>query len=156
EDDDLVSIRASTDDTILAVALGDGTAAGLYASDVAVFDARVAGLYGLEAEDSMVPRELPDERVAGLLTQAEWLNGNPSPATRGNGIVDRLLCLSLGGDDAIEPVREAASSDTTRREEYLASVEAAPCWGCHQYMAPTGLTLEHFDASGRYRTKDNG
>src|SRR5690606_31945384 len=33
EDGDLVSIPASVDETILAVALGDGTAAGLYASD---------------------------------------------------------------------------------------------------------------------------
>jgi hypothetical protein len=31
-----------------------------------------------------------------------------------------------------------------------------PCKGCHQIMDPIGLSLENFDAVGRWRTMDSG
>jgi len=30
------------------------------------------------------------------------------------------------------------------------------CQSCHKVIDPLGLALEHFDATGRYRIKDNG
>jgi hypothetical protein len=44
----------------------------------------------------------------------------------------------------------------TTREKIAQHAADPTCNGCHQFMDPLGLALEHFDALGAYRTTEYG
>ncbi len=156
----LQSTLESTERTLDYVLFEPGARlSALYSGDQAVIDAELAAHYGVPApEDEWSVVQLPEPRRAGLLGQAFWLNANHHPATRGAVILDSLRCLTVPFPPAnlAGPPREQSFTDRTRREEYLSSVADPTCASCHTLIAPVGLTFEHFDGWGDYRTTDNG
>jgi hypothetical protein len=56
------------------------------------------------------------------------------------------LMETSGADGKIPPLRE-------RMEKHRA---APQCAGCHRVMDPIGFALENFDATGRWRAKEDG
>jgi hypothetical protein len=44
----------------------------------------------------------------------------------------------------------------TTRQRVVLQTKSSNCMMCHGIINPLGFTLEHFDAVGRYRDKDNG
>ncbi len=131
----------------------------LYSGDQAVANAELATFYGIPTpDDEWGIVQLPEPRRVGLLGQAFWLNVNHHPATRGTVVMNSLRCLGVPPPPpGLEgPPREEPATDVTRREQYLAELADPACFACHALFDPVGLTFEHFDAWGEYRTTDNG
>lgn len=113
-----------------------------------------------------VPYEYSEDHMRiGLLGQATFLSlfshpGASSPTLRGKAVREHLLCQTIPpppGDVDFSLVRNADHPDFKTVRDRLAQHRDNPtCAGCHMLMDPIGLALEIFDASGVYRTTENG
>lgn len=113
-----------------------------------------------------VPYKYPEDHVrVGLLGQATFLSlfshpGASSPTLRGKAVREHLLCQTIPpppGDVDFSLVRNADHPDLkTVRDRLTQHRDNPTCAGCHMLMDPIGLALEVFDASGVYRTTENG
>jgi hypothetical protein len=80
-----------------------------------------------------------------------------SPVKRGKYVLENIL-----GTPPPEPppdvpsLGEAGNNSGTLREQLERHRKDAICASCHKAMDPIGFAFEHFDAIGRYRTRDNG
>jgi hypothetical protein len=83
--------------------------------------------------------------------------GRTSPTKRGKFIRESLLCQAV---PAPPPNVDTSLPDTsdarTLREKLTEHRENPSCAGCHTLMDPIGLSLEHFDGIGAFRTTENG
>ncbi|MBL4685298.1 MAG: DUF1588 domain-containing protein [Nannocystaceae bacterium] len=123
----------------------------------------LAALYGIagEFDDELVAVELSaDSPRSGLLSSAAFLSvmSHPaltSPAARGRFVTERLLCLSIppppASVDTTVPPPEKAE---TKRDRFSRHTTDPTCAACHQMMDPMGLSLEEFDAIGRFRREE--
>jgi hypothetical protein len=102
---------------------------------------------------------LPDAR-AGLLTRAAFLSTHAyaaasSPVRRGVFVLQQVLCQDLVQPQNVVAKdfdKETSEGGTVR--DRLAKHRNDPfCTGCHSKIDPIGLSFEHFDAIGRYRTE---
>ncbi len=81
-----------------------------------------------------------------------------SPVIRGTWILQNLL----GSPPPVPPpdvpgLEERPTATAKSVRERLQQHRSSPgCAGCHQIMDPIGLSLEHFDAIGMWRTHDEG
>ncbi|NKB32738.1 MAG: DUF1592 domain-containing protein [Pseudomonadales bacterium] len=113
-----------------------------------------------------VSYEYPQDHVrVGLLGQATFLSlfshpGASSPTLRGKAVREHLLCQTIPpppGDVDFSLVRDTDNPDfKTVRDRLTQHRDNPTCAGCHMLMDPVGLALEVFDASGVYRTMENG
>src|SRR6185369_3309859 len=104
------------------------------------------------------------QRAAGLLTQASYLTvtsqrDRTSPTKRGKWISENLLCVIIPPPPPQIPqlppqVTTAPTSVRERLEQHRQ--KGSTCNGCHQYIDPLGLAMEHYDTVGRWRDTDNG
>ncbi len=128
----------------------------------------LAALYGVDAPGAgpitFVPVELPgDGARAGILTLGAFLTMNArqiqtSPTLRGRYLRERVLCQQVPDpppdiDTDLEP---PDGEPKTVREQLEEHRENPACAACHAFIDPPGLLFENFDASGVYRTTDNG
>jgi len=51
-------------------------------------------------------------------------------------------------------ILESPDIGGTRRQNLDAAIAEPNCRGCHEFLDPFGLALEHFDALGEYRTTE--
>jgi hypothetical protein len=137
----------------------------VFDSRVAYMNPELAALYGSKVSSSALTRvELPsDAPRLGLLGKPAFLalashNVDTSPTLRGKYIRERVLCESIPAPPAnVVPVLgEPDPNAPTMRDRLRAHATDPSCSGCHKQMDPLGLSLEHFDAVGRYRATDNG
>jgi mono/diheme cytochrome c family protein len=81
-----------------------------------------------------------------------------SPVIRGTWILQNLL----GSPPPVPPpdvpgLEERPTATARSVRERLQQHRSSPaCAGCHQIMDPIGLSLEHYDAIGRWRSEDEG
>lgn len=127
----------------------------------------LAALYGVDVagpdDGSLVPITLPEER-AGLLGTAAISaifasQKEGSPTLRGKFIRQVLLCQAMPSPppDVSTTLEDPPPGQVlTKREKLIRHQEQPSCAGCHALMDPLGLTLESYDAIGRYRTMDQG
>ncbi|HEY6509868.1 MAG TPA: DUF1592 domain-containing protein [Vicinamibacterales bacterium] len=126
---------------------------------------RLARHYGIPNVYGPDFRRVPVSHDArrGLLGHGSLLlvTSNPnrtSPVIRGKWILENLLGNPppLPPPD-VPPLEEkptaGAASVRARIEQHRAN---PACAGCHKIMDPIGLSLENFDAVGRWRTTDEG
>lgn len=122
-------------------------------------DDRLAAHYELEGA-SFERVSLDRTGRAGLLGQASILTvtshpDRTSPVNRGKWVLEQMLCSEPpppppGVEGDIDGGAEGGSV-----REQLEQHRADPsCAACHQAMDPIGLSLEHFDAAGRWRERD--
>ncbi len=79
-----------------------------------------------------------------------------SPIHRGVFLSRNIVGLTLKNPSVAVAFEEAKFDPTlTMREKVADLTKAASCQGCHSHINPLGFSLEHFDAVGRWRTKDN-
>jgi hypothetical protein len=137
-----------------------------------VFDSRVAyvnqplaALYAQPMAAAALTRvELPDSaQRTGFLGKPAFLaltshNIETSPTLRGKYVRERVLCESIPAPPAnVVPVLSEPDPDApTMRDRLRVHATDPACATCHTLMDPLGLALEHFDALGRYREKDQG
>jgi Protein of unknown function (DUF1592)/Protein of unknown function (DUF1588) len=121
--------------------------------------ARYYGWPGVEG-DALRPFALDETRYAGLLTMPAWVTraSGPSsthPSVRGWWVARGLLCHPIPPEP--EGVKPAPSPPGITKREWLSQhAAAAVCAGCHLFVDPPGLALEHLDPLGRYRDDDQG
>jgi hypothetical protein len=171
------SVYEGLDDTLRASMVGDvldtieeftfgtnGDFRELFTTRVAFVDSKLAGLYGLAAGTAKgrVELQASTPRV-GLLGKPAFLAANAhadttSPTLRGKYVRERLLCQSIPAPPPnVVTVLPAQNPNAfTMRDRLKAHSESAACASCHTLMDPIGLSLEHFDAIGRYRADDRG
>jgi hypothetical protein len=115
--------------------------------------------------DEMRYVDLPkDSFRGGVLTQGSTLvvTSNPdrtSPVKRGLFILENLLGTPPAAPPpnipALEDVEPGTNRKLSLRETLAIHRENALCSSCHKHMDPLGLSLENFNALGRFRTIDS-
>ena len=139
----------------------------LLTADYTFVNGRVARHYGLPGVNGPQFRRvaLPEQR-RGILGHGSVLTltsiaDRTSPVQRGKWIMEVLL----GSPPPAPPPNVPALEDTkgtsdgkvlSVRERMEVHRQNPACQSCHKVIDPLGLALEHFDATGRYRIKDNG
>jgi hypothetical protein len=101
---------------------------------------------------------------AGVLTQASILaaTSNPnrtSPAKRGKWILESILdAPPAPPPSGVEALKEGSPSEAahTLRERMERHRSDPRCASCHGRMDPLGFALENFDATGAWRTHEDG
>jgi len=136
----------------------------LFTTRVAFVETKLAAIYGLPTVASATRVELPlSANRTGLLGKVAFLAANAhtnttSPTKRGKYVRERLLCLSIPAPppEVATVLPEPDPSAPTMRDRLKVHSQNVSCAGCHKLMDPIGLSLEHFDAVGRYRADDQG
>lgn len=134
---------------------GSGLIPELFTSRAAKVDAELARFYGLSAQQTGQV-ELPAAQRAGLLTRAVFVGTHGPPPTRGDFVLNRVLCSPVPPPPVVPPDPTTLGKFNTRREMFEAHAGLACAKGCHTILDPVGFPFEHYDDSGRYRTEDNG
>jgi hypothetical protein len=134
----------------------------------------LAAMYGVplvETTDNARPmRWLPytypegDPR-AGILSQASFVAlhsgaGRTSPTDRGKNFRLNILCQVVPPpppDIDFTLIQDISNPKFKTVRDRLEAHRTNPtCAGCHRLMDPMGLAFENFDASGGFRTTENG
>ena len=124
----------------------------------------LAGFYGMKGitGDSFQKVDLDAGQRAGLLTHASLLAAKSgpdqsSPILRGVFVREQMFCQPLPQPpvtvDANPPELNPA---LTTKERFAAHRNDPSCEGCHRLIDPIGFGFERYDATGAYRTTENG
>ncbi len=158
------SMVEETHHFLAAIVREDRSVLQLLDSETTFVNERLAKHYGLSGIEGGHFREVdwPDDRRGGLTGMASilFVTSFPlrtSPTLRGAWILDALLgdppppppenVGTLPADD-----RELKSETLRQRLELHRKSEA--CAACHARIDPLGFALEHFDAMGKFRERD--
>jgi cytochrome c551/c552 len=137
---DLLTADYTYVDELLAKHYGMSNIAGARFRRVQVTDPNRYGLLGRGAILTMTSLANRTSPVARGKYVLEVLLGAPPPQPPGN----------------VPPLKEAVNNEAvvTVRERMEEHRKNPTCAGCHKIMDPIGLTLENFDATGRWRVND--
>jgi Protein of unknown function (DUF1592)/Protein of unknown function (DUF1588)/Protein of unknown function (DUF1595)/Protein of unknown function (DUF1587)/Protein of unknown function (DUF1585) len=118
------------------------------------------------APDEWQPYVFPaSDPRAGILTQVAFTAlhspaGRSSPTIRGKSLREVILCQKVpsppGDVDFSKFELASARGDATARVRLSVHATVPTCAGCHKIMDPLGLSLEHFDGAGEFRSTDHG
>jgi hypothetical protein len=138
----------------------------LLTADYTFVNDRLARHYGMEGIYGSQFRKVPitDPNRRGLLGQASILTitsypNRTSPVLRGKWVLENVLGTPAPAPPPKVPAlaeNEAGKAARTLRERLAAHRINPVCSTCHDIMDPIGLSLEHFDAIGRWRTREPG
>ena len=156
-------IRSVVNDVVFQ---GDGKVSDLFTAPYTYLNNVLGKFYGVSGLTSTFTRADQATRgarpAAGILTAGGILatyadEDNTSPTKRGKFIREAMLCQTLPPPPPnANPVPPVAQPNQTRREAMINHATDATCASCHQLMDQIGFGLEGFDASGTWRTTDNG
>jgi hypothetical protein len=119
----------------------------------------VAGVYGSRFRKVT----LPDDSRRGLLGHESVLTvtsrpNRTSPVLRGKWILENILGITPPPPPAnVPPLEESTAGERTvlaMRARMAQHRRNPACANCHSAIDPSGLALEHFDATGRWRAVD--
>lgn len=137
-----------------------GTLNELLTSREASVSPALAMLYGVAApatNPGIVT--LPADQRAGILTRAGLMASRAEANTtsvvfRGLQVARGMLCVETPPPPASIAAQIQALKAEVLTERQRAEKRAAtqPCSGCHSYFDPFGVTFEHYDTVGKYRT----
>jgi mono/diheme cytochrome c family protein len=144
----------------------DRSVLNLFDADYTFLNERLARHYGIPGIYGSDFRRVTvdDPARRGILGQASVLTvtslpTRTSPVMRGKWILTNLLGMEPHPPPpAVEGLKENSPAEKPRslRERLEAHQKSPVCASCHRMMDPIGLSLENFDAIGRWRTKDEG
>lgn len=123
---------------------------------------RLASFYGLntDATDDFVKVSLDPGQRSGVITHPYLLSAfsyqkSTSPIHRGVFLTRNIVGRSLKSPPVAVAFKDADfSPDLTMREKVVELTRPQACQGCHSVINPLGFSLEHYDAVGRFRTKE--
>ncbi len=146
----------------------DHNALDLLNADYTFVDERLARHYGIpNIYGSQFRRvTLPGNDRRGLLGQGSILlvtsvSNRTSPVARGKWVLENIL----GSPPPLPPPNVPALEDTGKtggpapvsvRQKMELHRSNPVCAACHKIMDPIGFSLENFDLTGKWRTKDEG
>lgn len=123
----------------------------------------VAVLYGAKPAASPDTASIaldPTQRL-GIFSQPAVIASHSGPTDtrpikRGVFWVRKIMCMEMGGVPPGLDISLKAIGPTTERNRIQNTTRLPACVGCHKLIDPLGFFQEHYDALGRWRTKDNG
>ncbi|HZH04924.1 MAG TPA: DUF1592 domain-containing protein [Myxococcaceae bacterium] len=140
---------------------GNGRLAALFSAPFTFASEKQASIYGLEGVTGRELRRvlLPPGKRSGILTQVAFLAKNATgseshPVRRGVTVLEKVLCTHLPVAPDVLPEVKPASADVTTRERFAEHSSNSCARGCHDRIDPLGFSFEHYDAVGRFRTRD--
>ena len=145
----------------------DRSVTDLLTADYTFLNERVAthygvpGIYGDHFRRVALPAGSPRAGVLGhgsILTVTSYAT-RTSPVLRGKWILENLLGTPPPPPPPnVPPLEESASSTDvmSMRERMVAHRQNPACAVCHRIMDPAGLSMENFDAIGRWRDAEGG
>ncbi|MSU25103.1 MAG: DUF1592 domain-containing protein [Opitutus sp.] len=136
----------------------------LLRADYLVANERLAKFYGLPPPP---PGEFarvatPAGQRAGVLTHPYLLAAlsyktSSSPIHRGVFLTRSIVGRALKPPPMAQVFDEASfEPGMTMREKVVRLTRSENCQGCHAVINPLGFSLEWYDATGRFRTEENG
>ena len=140
----------------------DRSVTDLLTADYTFLNERVAthygvpGIYGDHFRRVALPAGSPRAGVLGhgsILTVTSYAT-RTSPVLRGKWILENLLGTPPPPPPPNVPPLEESTSSTgvmSMRERMVAHRQNPACAVCHRIMDPAGLSMENFDAIGRWR-----
>ena len=159
------AFRRETELLFDSVLREDRSTLGLLAADYTFVNERLARHYGIpNVRGSHFRRVALDDAARGgllghgsILTVTSYAN-RTSPVNRGKWVLENIL-----GTPPPPPPPDVPELETAEGAEPLSMREAMEqhranpvCASCHRLMDPLGLSLEHFDAIGRWRDREAG
>ena len=171
-DDNLrLAMRKEAELFVGAVVREDRSVLDLLDANYTFVDERLAkhygipNIYGSNFRRIELPPELDMRR--GLLGKAslETISSQPqrtSPVGRGKTIMQIFLGVSPPDPPPNVPaLKDQASAvhggaKPTMRQQMEMHRKVEPCASCHKIMDPIGFSMENFDATGKWRTTDDG
>jgi cytochrome c553 len=135
----------------------------LLLADNLFLNGRLAKFYGAEvpADAGFASVKLDPAKRAGVITHPYLMaafsyTGETSPIHRGVFLMRGVLGRALRPPpEAFTPLPAELHPSLTTRERVALQTKETACISCHGVINPLGFSLEHFDAVGRYREKDN-
>ena len=142
----------------------NGTVLELLDTDFTYVNKRLAQHYGMDANMGRRLKrvQLNGKHRGGILTHASilTLTSNPtrtSPVKRGKWILENLLGEEPKFPDPdVVPLEDQTELTGTLRERMEQHRSNPACAACHLKMDALGFSLEHYDAVGKWREKDEG
>ncbi len=123
----------------------------------------LAPIYGLKVAgaDSSKPASLDPAQRLGIFSQPAVIAShsgptNTRPVKRGVFWVRKIMCMELEPPPPGIDLTLYEDANTTERQRIEQVTAKKACIGCHKLIDPLGFFQEHYDALGRWRTKDNG
>jgi hypothetical protein len=135
----------------------------LLLADYLMLNPRLAKYYGVAGpeKDEFQPVKFDPAQRAGIFTHPLILTAfsyhkSTSPIHRGVFLTRNVLGRFLKPPPmAIEFMDDRFDPSLTMREKVTELTGKTACMGCHATINPLGFSLEHYDATGRWRTTDN-
>jgi hypothetical protein len=123
---------------------------------------RLARFYGVETNetDDFVKVSLDPKQRSGVVTHPYLLAAfsypkSTSPIHRGVFLTRNIVGRALKPPPMAVAFNEAEfAPNLTMREKIAELTRPQACQGCHSVINPLGFSLEHYDAVGRFRTRD--
>ena len=160
------ALRRETELFFESIVREDRSALDLLTADYTFVNERLArhygmpGIYGSHFRRVALP---PDSPRGGLLGQGSVLAvtgyaTRTSPVVRGKWVLENLLGTPPPPPPPNVPPLSEEKSDAvlSMRERMIEHRRNPVCAACHALMDPVGLSLENFDAIGRWRTLTDG
>jgi Protein of unknown function (DUF1592)/Protein of unknown function (DUF1588)/Protein of unknown function (DUF1595)/Protein of unknown function (DUF1587)/Protein of unknown function (DUF1585) len=142
---------------------GDARIEVLLGGSHSFVNARLAAHYGIPAPagDEFARVELDPTRYRGLLSKPVLMSiashdQRTSPTLRGKLVRTRMFCQNLPPPPPGVVSTVPALGELSTREWVQQRLDNPTCAACHEKMDPIGLAFEQFDATGRYRTEEDG
>ena len=161
------SFRRETELLFQSVLEEDRSVVDLLTADYTFANERVArhygfsGVYGDHFRRVDLPAGSPRAGLLGhgsILTVTSYAT-RTSPVLRGKWILENLLGTPPPAPPANVPPLDETRSNTrivSMRERMEAHRQNPQCAVCHRIMDPAGLSMENFDAIGRWRDAEGG
>jgi hypothetical protein len=160
------AFREETERLFESILREDRNVLDLIKSDYTYLNERLAKHYGIPHVYGSRFRRVPLEKGSqrgGLLRQASILTvtsyaTRTSPVLRGKWVLENIIGTPpLPPPDDVPALKDNTVAANLSVRERLAQHRANPaCASCHNLMDPVGLSLENFDAVGRWRDLEDG
>ena len=125
---------------------------------------RLANFYGVttNADDDFVKVSFDPKQRSGVVTHPYLLAAfsyqkSSSPIHRGVFLTRNIVGRALKPPPMAQVFKdEDFAPNLTMREKVAQLTRPTACQSCHSVINPLGFSLEHYDAVGRFRTKEGG
>ena len=144
---------------------GDGRLSTLLSAPFSYLNPGLAKLYGVPYPGTgteFVKIDLPATQRAGIFTQPSVLAAHAhanqtSPVRRGVFVLTNVLCTQIPPPPPdVDTTPPNPDPNATTRERFAQHTANATCATCHRLMDPLGFGFEGYDATGKFRTIENG
>jgi hypothetical protein len=162
-------MRRETELFFYSLVTEDKSILDLYSADYTYLNERLARHYGIPGVIGKEFRKVqyPDETRRGVLGHGSLLTltsiaDRTSPVLRGKYVMEVILGTPPpppppGVPTLDQTVETGGENQVLTTRQRMEIHRAAPvCRACHQFMDPIGLSLDNFDVTGKWRTRENG